>query len=164
MAERKGIGSHQSAKMGKDEWLTPPELIRALGEFDLDPCAPIQRPWDTAGRHYTVEDDGLKQDWFGRVWCNPPYGLESAAWLDKLSMYGDGVALIFARTETRMFEEYVWGRATAVLFIYGRLHFHHVDGTRASANAGAPSVLVAYGDGNAEVLRTCGIRGKFIKL
>jgi len=28
----------------KDEWLTPPYIIKALGEFDLDPCAPINRP------------------------------------------------------------------------------------------------------------------------
>lgn len=32
---------------GKDEWLTPPAIIKALGEFDLDPCAPVgwQTPW-----------------------------------------------------------------------------------------------------------------------
>lgn len=44
-----GMGSHQSAAMLKDEWLTPPEIIKALGgpeSFDLDPCAPIKRPWD----------------------------------------------------------------------------------------------------------------------
>lgn len=69
---RKGIGSHQSANMGKDEWLTPPEIIRSLGEFDLDPCSPINRPWDTALNHYTIIDNGLKQQWYGRVWCNPP--------------------------------------------------------------------------------------------
>lgn len=161
---RKGIGSHQSSNMGKDEWLTPPEIIQALGDFDLDPCSPLVRPWDTAKHHLTVEDDGLKSCWHGRVWCNPPYGLESGAWLDKLSKHGNGVALIFARTETKMFEEYVWNRADALLFIYGRLHFHHVDGTRAKANSGAPSVLVAYGDKNVEALAACGIRGKFIKL
>lgn len=40
------IGSHHSHKMGKDEWLTPPQIIKALGGFDLDPCSPINRPWD----------------------------------------------------------------------------------------------------------------------
>jgi hypothetical protein len=39
---------------GKDEWLTPPEIIKSLGEFDLDPCSPINRPWDTAKNHYTI--------------------------------------------------------------------------------------------------------------
>lgn len=30
------------------EWLTPPDILRALGPFDLDPCAPVNRPWDMA--------------------------------------------------------------------------------------------------------------------
>ena len=72
-----GMGSHQSIKMQKDEWLTPPDLLEKLGTFDLDPCSPIVRPWDTAKHHYTIHDDGLSQTWFGRVWCNPPYGLKS---------------------------------------------------------------------------------------
>ena len=53
------IGSHQSANMKTDEWLTPPEIIKALGPFDLDPCSPINRPWDTARKHYTIENNGL---------------------------------------------------------------------------------------------------------
>lgn len=32
----------------KEDWLTPPEIIQKLGEFDLDPCVPDNRPWDTA--------------------------------------------------------------------------------------------------------------------
>lgn len=44
----RGMGSHQSARMKNDEWLTPPHVLKALGEFDLDPCAPITRPWEIA--------------------------------------------------------------------------------------------------------------------
>lgn len=161
---RKGIGSHQSAKMGKDEWLTPPYIIHSLGEFDLDPCASINRPWDTAKKHYTVEDNGLLKDWFGRVWCNPPYGLEASDWLDKLAMHNNGIALIFARTETAMFFNHVWEKANALLFIKGRLYFHHQDGSRASANSGAPSVLIAYGANNAFALSQCDIKGKYVQL
>ena len=161
---RKGIGSHQSAKMLKDEWLTPPRIIKALGEFDLDPCAPVTPPWRTAAKHYTVVDDGLAQEWDGRVWCNPPYGLEAAEWLSKLADHGDGIALIFARTETKMFFDFVWGKASAVLFLYGRLHFHHINGDKAKANAGAPSVLVAYGQDNVTALRRSEIQGKLIIL
>lgn len=51
---------------GKDEWLTPPEITRALGSFDLDPCSPINRPWPTAEKHLTILDDGLSREWFGR--------------------------------------------------------------------------------------------------
>lgn len=53
-----------------DVWLSPPWLIKALGDFDLDPSAPKCRPWDMAKNHYTVEDDGLAQEWRGRVWLN----------------------------------------------------------------------------------------------
>ena len=73
-----GMGSHQAAKMKNDEWLTPPDIIKALGDFDLDPCSPIERPWPTAREHYTILDNGLMLPWHGRVWCNPPYGKESA--------------------------------------------------------------------------------------
>ena len=71
-----GMGSHQSARAIKDEWLTPPHILSALGKFDLDPCASVARPWGTAAVHYTREDNGLTKPWLGRVWCNPPYGRE----------------------------------------------------------------------------------------
>lgn len=158
------MGGHQSAAAIKDEWLTPPWVLAELGSFDLDPCAPIIRPWPTAAHHLTIEDNGLAKPWHGRVWCNPPYGLEAAKWLARLVEHGDGVALIFARTETRMFFEHVWRKADALLFIEGRLHFHHVDGSRAAANSGAPSVLVAYGSRNVETLRKCNIRGHFLEI
>ena len=164
MSNRKGIGSHQSANMLKDEWLTPPFIVQALGDFDLDPCSPINRPWDTAKLHYNINDDGLSKEWNGRVWCNPPYGLECAKWLEKLADHNNGIALIFARTETKMFFKHVWNKADAILFLEGRLFFHHVNGEVAKANAGAPSCLVAYGQNNVEILKNCGIKGKFLIL
>ena len=151
------MSSHQSARMKNDEWLTPPEIVRACGEFDLDPCAPVVRPWDTARQHFTKNDDGLAQAWSGRVWCNPPFGREAIKWLRRLAAHGNGVALIPARTETAMFYETVWGAADAVLFIQGRPHFHYVDGRRAAANSGAPICLVAYGAGNVAALRASGL-------
>lgn len=160
------LSSHQSARMKNDEWLTPPEIVRALGAFDLDPCAPEapRRPWDTASRHFSKSQDGLTQPWAGRVWLNPPFGREAVKWLRKLAMHGDGIALVPARTETAMFFEAVWGRADAVLFLKGRPHFHYVDGSRASANSGAPICLIAYGQPNAECLEACGLSGAFVRL
>lgn len=150
--------------MLKDEWLTPPEILCALGSFDLDPCAPIRRPWEIAEKHYTIEDNGLVRAWRGRVWLNPPYGQQTGRWLFRLAEHGNGIALIFARTETRMFFEYVWNRADAVLFIEGRLHFHHIDGRRAAGNSGAPSCLVAYGKDNAALLAALPVAGKVVLL
>lgn len=152
-----GLSSHQSAKMKNDEWLTPPEIINSLGKFDLDPCSPVVRPWDTAKHHLTVIDDGLSKPWHGRVWCNPPFGREAVNWLRRMANHNDGVALIPARTETAMFYETVWGVASGVLFIKGRPHFHFVCGRRAQFNSGAPICLVAYGENNLNALRKSGL-------
>lgn len=62
-----------------------------------------------------------------------------------------------------MFFDYVWDRASAVLFIKSRIKFLRADLTEADA-AQAPSVLVAYGDKDAEALKASGINGKFIDL
>ena len=162
-----GMGTHQSSAMDSDEWLTPPAILRALGEFDLDPCAaPEPRPWPTAKRHVVRAENGLMTAWEGRVWLNPPYGGPSiiGPWMRRMVSHGDGIALIFARTETALFFETVWRAASAVLFIKGRLFFHRPDGCQASANAGAPSCLVAYGDGNADCLATCGVAGQYVAL
>lgn len=161
--KKNGIGSHQSAKSVKTEWLTPLELICEFPLFDLDPCSPINRPWDTAHKHYTIEDDGLKKDWFGMVWCNPPYD-QAQEFLHKLKEHGNGIALIFARTETKTWFSEVWNGASAVLFIEGRLTFCHVSGEKAKANSGAPSALVAYGSECAKILFESEIKGKYIKL
>ena len=149
----------------KEEWLTPPDIIKALGTFDLDPCSPEAniRPWDTASNHYTKSMNGLIQPWEGRIWCNPPYGKETFKWLDKLALHGNGIALIFARTETIGFHEQIWNKADGIFFFKGRLKFYHVTG-RQGGTANAPSCLIAYGENNMEVLKNCNLKGKFIDL
>lgn len=158
------FGNMHGKETGKDEWITPKYILDSFPEFDLDPCAPIERVWDMAKKHFTVEDDGLKQDWtpYSRVWMNPPYGNETGKWMQKLAKHGSGIALIFARTETRTFFDYIWDKADAILFIKGRLKFCHVTGEPADNCGGAPSCLVAYGEENANDLRNCGIKGKFL--
>ncbi|HYW77226.1 MAG TPA: adenine methyltransferase [Gammaproteobacteria bacterium] len=141
-------------------WLTPPWIIERVGLLDLDPCAaPEPRPWDTAKRHITLPDDGLSAEWSGSVWLNPPYGRETAKWLSKLASHNNGIALVFARTDTRMFHEYVFGRCSALLFLSGRPHFHKPDGMKAAGNSGGPLVLIAYGSDCDSRLAGSGIGG-----
>lgn len=151
------LSGHQSARMKSDEWLTPPDILEPLGEFDLDPCAPIVRPWNTAKKHYTIEDDGLIQPWHGRVWCNPPFGREAIKWLDRMKKHGNGIALVPARTETKMFYDMIWNGASSVLFLKGRPHFYYATGERAAFNSGAPICLVGYGHNNTKVLQRSGL-------
>lgn len=159
------MGSHQSANAKSHIWLTPPDLLAKIGPFDLDPCAaPSPRPWPTAAEHYEAPgQDGLSLPWTGRVWLNPPYSIYATKWLRRLTVHNRGTALIFARTETKMFD-LVWDFASAILFLRGRLHFHHQDGRRALANAGAPSVLIAYGMEDAERLIASGVDGHVMPL
>jgi DNA N-6-adenine-methyltransferase (Dam). len=82
----------------------------------------------------------------------------------RMANHGNGIALIFARTETDTFFETVWEKAQAILFLKGRLNFYRINGSPGLINSGAPSVLIAYGDDNAEVLRTCGLSGKWLAL
>lgn len=157
------IGGHQSHAMSTDVWLTPPFILKALGAFDLDPCSPVDRPWPTASQHFTIFDDGLKQPWSGRVWMNPPYGKHAAKWMERLADHDHGTALIFARTETAIFFPWVWEHASAVLFLKGRLRFFNSRGMP-GGGSGAPSVLIAYGAGDALALQHCGLPGKFVPL
>lgn len=159
------VWSHQRNQNGSDEWLTDPALLRALGDFDLDPAAPVVRPWDTARHHFTVLEDGLRQQWFGRVWLNPPYHRSVLpGWLAKMVDHGQGIAPIFARTDTDAVQKYVFDSDDGVLFIRGRLFFCRLDGTRARYNGGSPSILVAYGADNVDALRDSRIPGKLFLL
>lgn len=149
---------------GKNEWLTPPSLLNKLGSFDLDPCAPVHRPWDIAKNHYTEEDDGLSRPWEGRVFCNPPYDARLISrFINKCIAHRNAIALTFARTDTRLFHEYIFKNADSILFIRGRLKFFHVTGEE-GGTAGAPSCLIAFDRGNAVLLENCGIEGKLVRL
>jgi hypothetical protein len=143
--------SHDRVKDGKDEWLTPKWITDELGPFDLDPCSPINRPWETARVHFNQNDDGLPRGWFGKVWLNPPYGTQTGRWMKKMKEHNNGFALIFARTETSTFFDSVWDGASSILFLKGRISFHHVNGDK-SGPAGAPSVIISYGKESADLL------------
>jgi hypothetical protein len=155
--------SFERCENTKVEWLTPPELVASLGEFDLDPCSPINAPFVHATTNFTTLDDGLAKEWFGRVYLNPPYGRGMELWLEKLKFHGNGIALIFARTETKCFFEHIWNDADAILFVKGRIKFYHVSGVQ-GGTPGAPSVFIAYGKENANLLKDCGIDGRFLAL
>lgn len=146
-----------------DEWLTPREILRALGDdFDLDPCAPASRPWPTARAHVSLPADGLAARWEGRVWLNPPFNrYDRPRWMKRMAEHRNGIMLIPAATETEAFDAYVWRAASAVCFVKTRPHFHFVDGRRAKANCGTAIALVAYGAENAAKLERSGLGQTF---
>lgn len=159
-------GIHSRPNRGASiDWITPPEIIKALGRFDTDPCAHPLQFYRTARTMIAPPTDGLAEPWRGRVWLNPPYGHQVIErWLARLHDHGNGIALVPARTEVeRWFWRYVWESAHAVLFLRGRLYFHRPDGTK-QGNAGHGSVLVAYGTRNVGALSKSRIDGRMFLL
>jgi hypothetical protein len=146
-------------------WLSPPDLVKRLGHFDLDPCGSPGMPWRLADRVYTPPQDGLALPWSAgrpyRVWCNPPYGAHVGKWAQRMAEHGNGTLLIFGRTETQAWQEHIWPFADAILFPHGRVHFCLPSGDRAEGGT-APSSLVAYGQGNVEALVNSGIAGALV--
>jgi hypothetical protein len=140
------------------EWYTPPEVFEGIGlEFDLDPCAPPlpKADWIPAKRRYALPDEGLALPWDGRVWLNPPYGREAGGWVEKLAAHGNGIALVFSRTDVKWWHAAA-PSATAVCFIRGRLTFIPGEGQSAPGNSGGPSALLAYGEACAEAIASYG--------
>jgi len=133
-----------------DDWATPQEFFDGLNRefgFTLDPCADDRN--HKCAKYYTRAQDGLSQDWGGeRVFCNPPYGKEIGDWVRK-SLEESAkpntlvVMLIPARTDTKYFHEYIYGKAE-IRFIRGRLKF----GGQKNA-APFPSMVVIFGAGRA---------------
>lgn len=153
--------SHELPNDGKTvEWYTPAWIFEALGlSFDLDPCTPVGRvlEWIPAAKRHTVEDDGLRQPWSGRVWCNPPYGRETSKWLDRMGQHGNGIALVFARCDCAWFHDAA-ATAEAILFFRGRIRFVSGDG-QPSGTPGAGSILIAWGSDNAVALSRMALAG-----
>ena len=111
-----------------DQWATPPELFdriaRRYGPFELDVCA---LPGNAkCSQYFSPEQDGLKQTWSGRCWCNPPYGRKIGRWVKRAwesSTNGATVVcLLPARTDTKWWHEYVIPYAR-IEYLRGRVHF-----------------------------------------
>ena len=143
----------------KDTTLTPLWMIKKLGVFDLDPCG--FEGHATANELFILPKDGLKEEWLGRVCLNPPYS-DPKPFLEKMVGHNNGIALVLAFVETYWFHKYIWEKASAVFFQKGRPKYLRADGTEVQLMR--PTVLVAYGKENADILRKIDLEGKYIRL
>ena len=131
-----------------EEWGTPQDLFDKLNDefgFTLDPCANEEN--HKCNKYFTIEDDGLKQDWSNDVvFMNPPYGREIGKWVEKAykeSLKGAVVVcLIPARTDTRYWHNYIFPYAKDIRFLKGRLKF--VKGNKIGDAAPFPSAVVIF--------------------
>ena len=126
-----------------DCWETPQELFDELNQkynFDVDVCALPENAKCT--NYFTPEIDGLKQEWIGTCWMNPPYGREIGKWMKKAyesSLNGAKVVcLVPARTDTAWWHDYAVNGE--IEFIRGRLKFGD-----SKNSAPFPSAIVVFG-------------------
>jgi site-specific DNA-methyltransferase (adenine-specific) len=143
----------------KQDWVTPDWLFRRLDDefhFDLDAAATDRNA--KCEKYFTEADDGLKQNWWGHtVWCNPPYNKQIKNWVRKAYEERENcvvVMLIPARTETDYWHEYIFGKASEIRFLHGRLYFLYEDGTQSKVNAPFPSAVVVFGTGSPQKILT----------
>lgn len=140
------------------------EVMYGAHKEPLDPCVSMQPLYNTAKIMYNKQDDGLSKEWKGRVWLNPPYSRPLIEkFVNRMSKHGNGIVLLFNRCDSKMFQDVIFKTANAILFLKGRIKFLKQDGSTAGS-PGCGSVLIAFGDDNAEILRTCGIEGKFFRI
>ncbi|MAD95864.1 MAG: adenine methyltransferase [Flavobacteriaceae bacterium] len=159
LSENVTKNSHKSA-----EWYTPSWVFEALGlTFDLDPSSPHDMTTAVpAETKYTIFDDGLKKEWFGRVWMNPPYGKDTPFWMRRMIAHNNGIALVFSRTDAEWCQE-AMKAATAILFMSGRIQFvPGKENQHKKSRCGAGTVLFAFGEDNAKALERMSDRGVFI--
>ncbi|WP_051560461.1 DNA N-6-adenine-methyltransferase [Marinobacterium jannaschii] len=158
-----GEGANNANGRKSVEWYTPKWIFDELNVvFDLDPSSPHDHEsFVPADEKYTIFDDGLSKPWHGRVWLNPPYGRDTPFWMNRMIDHGNGIALVFSRTDAKWFQD-AMKAATAVLFVAGRIEF--VPGNEnkhKKSRSGAGTALFAFGEDNARVLRRLAYKGVF---
>jgi len=145
---------HVTNNSKDDEWYTPAKYIESarevLGRIDLDPASnDFANKTVKADRYFTEESNGLKQEWSGNIWMNPPYSTALLSqFADKLisSNFSQAIVLVNNATETAWFEKMI-SKASAIVFHRGRIRFVKRDGEHGAPLQG--QAFIYYGD-NAE--------------
>ena len=160
---RKGATDQRGASgTNENEWYTPKQYVEAardvLGAIDLDPASAAHaQKWIRAGRFFTKEQDGLQQEWPGRVWLNPPYMQPAIAqFIAKLVEEVRAERTTAAVLLTHNYTDTAWfhlaaGACAAICFTRGRIAFLDPNGAAAAPTQG--QAFIYFGDNPASFSR-----------
>jgi ParB-like chromosome segregation protein Spo0J len=124
---------------GDQESYTPEIYIKSarkvMGSIDLDPAScPKAQETVRADKYFSLKDDGLKQEWHGRIFLNPPYSHpEIAHFIRKLiadfksGNVKEAILLTNDNTDTEWFQTAA-RVASVVCFVSDRINFDKPDG------------------------------------
>ena len=144
------------------EWGTPEKYVKAVREFfggkiDLDPCSNEYSIVHAKTEYRLPKHDGLSESWdFKTIYVNPPYGLDKKHgtsirnWLARCAMShkqykAEILALVPVATNTGHWKNHVFGKATAVCFLYDtRLKFL-VNGQNGGKGAPMSCAMIYWG-------------------
>lgn len=158
------IGESRSHSKHKSvEWYTPKWIFDEMGiDFDLDPASPHDMSSEVPAKNkFTIFDDGLSKEWFGRVWMNPPYGTNTEFWVNRFIDHGNGIALLFSRTDAKWCQKALQS-AQAILFLAGRIEFiPGIENKHKKSRCGAGTIMFAFGDECVNALNNLAYRGAY---
>ena len=125
-----------------DDHYTPAFIFKALNlDFDIDVAAPVGGvPWIPCKKYYTLLDDGLRSDWTGLIWCNPPYS-KITPWALKMLNHGNGIALL--PVGKSQWFDLLWKEADGILGLPSNLKFIKSD--QSVAGIMTTTVLFSFG-------------------
>lgn len=141
------VHNHRAQGTGENEWYTPEEYVDTVREFlggiDLDPASSeVAQKVVQAGRFFTIEDNGLEQDWAGKVWLNPPYAQPAISHfitkaVDEFNAgnVDEAVVLTHNYTDTAWFHNAATN-CSAICFTRGRIGFVSPEGKKAAPTQG----------------------------
>lgn len=147
VAAAKEARHHRTQFTGENEWYTPSVYIDAarevMGAIDLDPASSeFAQKKVLAETFFTIDDDGLKKDWKGRVWLNPPYAQPAIEdFVRKLVLecrredVTEAIMLTHNYTDTAWFQHAARDCA-AICFTRGRIRFESPTGRLAAPTQG----------------------------
>lgn len=141
--------------MKKNDQLQTPEWVyRPLGPFDLDPCAGNETNIADVNYRISHGENGLQKNWFGLVWCNPPFS-EKELWATKMIEHGNGILLLPERGSAPWFGKLA--DTAGRYFVMGK-KINFVGGP-SSNNVG--TALFPFGDEAVKRIEKSGLPGHF---